>query len=165
MFTGVLTGLEELGFAAALLLLDSWWQSLALMGGLWLALRLWRGVNAATRYALWCAALLGIVCLPLLHGVGFIKKEDLARRVGVSVQGETKWGNGVVRLESPPVVAMSKSVVEEENTWSVPLVKGAWAVWLVPVWGLGSLLLLLRLGDPRILVDIPRSPSLHISDP
>ena len=76
MLTSVLTGLEELGFAAALLLLDSWWQSLALMGGVWLALRLWRGVNAATRYALWCTALLG-----------GLSRAGIRRRIGRFIAG------------------------------------------------------------------------------
>ena len=152
MFAGAYAVLEQAGFAATVLLINGWWQSMALTAVLWLVLRLWNGnrTNAATRYALWCAALLGIVCLPLLNGVGaqFIQREEAATRVGVSVLGETKWGNGVVSQESPPVVAVSQSkqFAPEGNPWSISLPAGSWPAWVLGLWGLGALLLSWRLG-------------------
>ena len=141
------SGWQDWGYTAAQILLESGWQSLVLAGGVWLLLRWWQSPNAATRYALWCVAFAGIVVLPVLGGAGAaMVPKEMARRVGVSVQGETKWGNGVVSLESPPVIASTRQPVAEEDRWSMPLSQGAWAIWILPAWGGGALLLLLRLG-------------------
>src|SRR4051812_9278771 len=47
-----------------LAILNTFWQSAAIAGGVWLVLRLARGTNAATRHALWWAVLAVAVLLP-----------------------------------------------------------------------------------------------------
>src|SRR5689334_6413366 len=46
--------------------LNTLWQSAALAGAIWLAFRLARTTNAATRHAIWWAALAVVVLLPLI---------------------------------------------------------------------------------------------------
>jgi len=80
------SGWQDWGYTAAQILLESGWQSLVLAGGVWLLLRWWQSPNAATRYALWCAALAGIVALPVLGGAGAaMVPKEMASRVGGSV--------------------------------------------------------------------------------
>jgi beta-lactamase regulating signal transducer with metallopeptidase domain len=54
---------------ALLAILNSFWQAAVLAAGVWLALRLARGTNAATRHALWWAVLAVIVVLPFIPTV------------------------------------------------------------------------------------------------
>lgn len=51
---------------ALLAILNSFWQAAALAAAVWLVLRLARGTNAATRYALWWAVLAVAVLLPAI---------------------------------------------------------------------------------------------------
>ena len=63
---------------ALLAILNSFWQAAALAAGVWLALRLVRGTNAATRHALWWAVLAVVVALPFIPTVQLPTHEPVA---------------------------------------------------------------------------------------
>jgi len=52
-----------------LAVLNSLWQAAIVAGLVWLALRFLRGINAATRYAVWWAALAVVIALPVAPSV------------------------------------------------------------------------------------------------
>ena len=65
--------LQASGQYLAALLLNTCWQSLVLVGVVAALLRLGRGANATTRYAVWGATLVAVVCLLLAEGVAGFK--------------------------------------------------------------------------------------------
>ncbi len=61
-----MTGFQEVANGTLLMQLNCLWQSAVIAGGVWLALRVFRGPNAATRHAIWWTVLGAVLLLPLM---------------------------------------------------------------------------------------------------
>jgi beta-lactamase regulating signal transducer with metallopeptidase domain len=68
---------ETLSRSASELVLNGLWQGMLLGAVVWLVLRLFRNLNAATRYMVWFATLVAVIALPVLSG-----RHDLSSLAG-----------------------------------------------------------------------------------
>jgi len=120
--------------AVAEALLNGLWQGLVLAGLAWLLLRAARG--AAARYVVWCATLVAVFCLPLVHlGTGWYPQP--AREALVTPAPAEPWteaGPGAAAVSAPPVVRLPVEIA------AGPVVTAGVILWIG-----ASFLLLLRL--------------------
>ncbi len=81
--------LTALAAAVAAVLLNALWEDALLVGAVWLLLRAWPRLNAATRYTMWGATLVAALAIPLATTVPFLAAPPpVVHRVGVAPERE-----------------------------------------------------------------------------
>src|SRR5689334_17603259 len=115
-----------------LAILNTFWQSAAIAAAVWLVLKLARGTNAATRHAVWWAALAVVALLPVIP-----------RRAAVTAEASQGAAEFVSRA---PVVETSDGprIAPPAEASGIELPAGSWTVAVFGLWVLACLLQLGR---------------------
>jgi beta-lactamase regulating signal transducer with metallopeptidase domain len=108
-----------------LAILNTFWQSAAIAAAVWLVLRLARGTNAATRHALWWAALAVIVLLPAIP----------ERRTAPG-PAPTATAAPVETFELAPLPIGPRQPIEPAAIRGVELPSGKWPAIVFSIWAL-----------------------------
>ena len=140
---------DVLRFAA-----DRGWSSLPLVNAIagstlllasaWAASVLMRRSSAASRYLVWCAALAGLLCLPVLSAV-LPAWHVLPTRVAA---GDTEGAAGILPLTYalPPLEVNPgdvASALAEPSAVQRPAWRPSLQAWLAAIWAIGAILVLL----------------------
>lgn len=126
-----------------------------LAAGLRLAPR--RGLNAATRYAVWWVAFAAVVLLP----VAFLPQSRgrlASQKVAVSVPAVQVSTPGAALPNLPLVSAGPRG----EPTFPLRLEAGPWTVWILAAWALASGLMLVRLMVSCLLLQRAKKRALTV---
>lgn len=134
--------------------LDSLWQGALLTGLVWLALRFARGMNAATRFAIWWAVLGVVLVLPAVPHLISAAREWLqpatmqaARPLYAAAPSPTQVG------EFSPLIVVDHRVIR-------------WPIYVAALWGLILLYRLVQLLRSYLRVrNIKRSASIWNESP
>lgn len=131
-------------------ILNSLWQSALLAGLVWLALRFARGINAATRFAIWWAVLGVVLILPSAPHVIGIARERLQPATLQSARplyGPASVATGAIEF-SPLIRIEHRSATN-------------WPMYVAEVWGLIFLYQVMQLGRSYLHVrNIKRKASV-----
>lgn len=112
--------------AVILAILNTFWQAAAITAAVWLALRLTRGTNAATRHALWWAVLAVMVLLPAIP----------SRRTELPAPAAARAVHEESLEVAPPIVGPRQPIVYEAapSARGLELPAGRWPTILLAVW-------------------------------
>jgi beta-lactamase regulating signal transducer with metallopeptidase domain len=115
-------------------------------------LRFNRGLNAATRYAVWGVTLVAVCCLLLLQGLGSVRGGAVQRpmeSVGYLSAGDlTVPEFSRSQGAATGVLQVELQRTEEGRLWDgeIQLPSGSWSLLVVGLWGGAVLVLMARLG-------------------
>jgi hypothetical protein len=82
----MLQGLATVAGAATAVALNSLWEDALLVVCVWLLLRAWPGLNAATRYIVWSATLVATVVVPIATTLPFLASSSSPAAVVAAVR-------------------------------------------------------------------------------
>ncbi|HTU69222.1 MAG TPA: pentapeptide repeat-containing protein [Candidatus Baltobacteraceae bacterium] len=100
---------------ALVVLVNSLWQGIAIAGLTWLALHVFRKVNASTRYAAWTLALAAVVVIPVVTSVTHIVYERASAPAAAPVPTQT-----VSTHAAAPAHAAAPSFAPAAKTIALP---------------------------------------------
>ncbi len=125
-----------------LAVLNSLWQAAIVAGLVWLALRFLRGINAATRYAVWWAALAVVIALPLAPPViAWSRARVRQAQVTTRTPRATAPLTQPLIEDAPAIVTLPEQRASRWPLW----IAGLWtALCLYRLWQIGRSYLYLR---------------------
>ncbi|MGH9803144.1 MAG: M56 family metallopeptidase, partial [Blastocatellia bacterium] len=133
------------------------WQSLLLLGGTWLGLKIWRAKSPALRHHLWLAALVAVTLLPMLSAA--IERLPLPQSNSRALAYVPAIPQPAITIELPATVnnAAVAEVPGTPNKLSVFLAAIFW------IWAIGVLILLIRFWRRQLVLRRLRSAALPVS--
>jgi uncharacterized protein YjbI with pentapeptide repeats/beta-lactamase regulating signal transducer with metallopeptidase domain len=104
-------GFVTFASALAAIALNALWQDALLVLCVWLLLRAWPGINAATRYTVWCATLVAAFVVPVATTLAFFSPPAQAQTISSTPNqaSPARWP------AAAPAPALKPSAVHESN--------------------------------------------------
>ncbi|MBW4698825.1 MAG: hypothetical protein KME03_13180 [Aphanocapsa lilacina HA4352-LM1] len=123
----------DLSAAIAEALLNGLWQGALLTAVVAVPMASAKRLNAATRYAVWCAVLVTVAVLPLVSGRLPTVSAPVPKGAERVVAASAVAGAPAAEMETAPVEEPS-APAPRDSDWQLPQVPDSWPVGLVGIW-------------------------------